>query len=243
MSKTKYNIEHKFVDGYKVVDYVDVSPYQHNDILSPVSGEVEIDLKDSNHFVVDLKNNSDPLDDSEVKIKIINSDIRERFVILFIESGSDREINWDHYQEVLFTHENKQQDQIGRVETRRLLLATFMSKKRDDGSVYFLSHRTGYFDSAMLESLLKFEIIFPTSQPPSEAHVATVEVWNYDNPSLFNTESVIIDNKSVDNFVFITVNKNEKYGYKAICYTLPPSEITGDIIADSEVHEIMIDYT
>ena len=242
MAKTKYNIEHQFVDIYRVVDPVDVASHQEYLTVDNISNTITIDLTKSNYFIADLGNPANDLDSSDVKLEIINPDHKQRFTVLFIEAIGARQIDWDYHQKVIYQDfnsllavsiesefiTNPDSFVISEAGKKRLLLSTFLTLKIGSDYCYKLV-TTQYFESGIFSTILLISITL-NDEPLSDVDIHIEDV--VDNSLGEFTVSDPILGKAV-----ILLIRNRVYNYTI---TYGAQVESGTITANNS--ELTLDY-
>ncbi len=147
MSKIKHNIEYQFINGYKVVDPVNVASHQKPIYLTTVGGNININPTESNYFVVDLGGTGD------INFNILDTDNTARFEVLLLEPVGIRKMFFSN--NIIFPDYFHIMDDFQMEEQiRREMLITF--KRVDDNS--FLGIPTCWFRSPNLENYIMFHV-------------------------------------------------------------------------------------
>ena len=207
--KTKYNLEYKQLDGYRVVDAVDVASYQTPILInSTTTSDISLDISKTNFFVIDIQPSSLSETEEQINVEFINTQNGDIFKILVIEPYAIRNLNFDNKQNVLFRDEESNFTDPQEVGRRREQLISF--KRTDRGSEeYFSGLATPWFESTILEIIIEFNVLDQNSEPINDA---TVEVWPQGSASFFKeTETT-----NEDGFCEFFKPRGLNYSYRAI---------------------------
>ena len=180
--KTKYNLEYKQLDGYRVVDAVNIASYMPPVIIDGSGdGTVNIDISKSNFFILDLCSGTASQTTQTLNVNFTNSVENDIFYLLIIESYSKTTINLDVTQEVIFRDENIdffEEQELGEKKER---LLSFKHLKKIGGDSYYMCLTTPWFRSALLEIPIEFVVTYIDDPAEgAEVQIRAVGTTTYD---------------------------------------------------------------
>ena len=167
MSKTKYNLERQFIEGYNIVDAIDQATFQSQLTLNfNNTNSVDVDLSKSNFFIVD----TGLCNGSVANFNFINYDTPgvQRFEILLLEAyDEEKELNFENGYPVKFPFKHiDDEDDFTEYDyepmllyQRRQMLITFRLSQNLQGTPVFVAVPTCWFESRATHALLTFVAI------------------------------------------------------------------------------------
>jgi hypothetical protein len=171
MSKTKYGIEYKQPDGYRVVDAVDVASYQKPvSIVSTTTAIVDVDIIKSNFFIIDINPSTLSQSEEEVPIRFLNASVGDIFYLLIIEPYAVRNPDFDTHQTMIYRDGPINLDDEQIVGRRREMLLSFKVVESNN-NLRFMALSTPWFFSALLEVFIEFVVVNPSDDPMEDAQV------------------------------------------------------------------------
>ena len=220
-TKTKYNLEYRFNDEYKVVDGVDATSFQEAILIDGSPNVIDLDISKSNYFIVDLEDGQ-PTSRRTITINPINDTETSRFEILFIEPlGVRRFLDGDFiFPDFFQTNKNTSYNEnidhrfVFRGGFRRLLL---MSSKKSEGQYSAIC--TPWFDSESVSVPIIFII---SNLSTSYEGIITIKTDGYNFPEE-NIEEIFSNS--------MAILKPRGYSYNYTINISGHSTLTGTISA------------